>query len=204
MIPSMWADRIEDEPRLWKWFLALGIVLVLLGMIALGASVAVTLASVLFFGILFIISGIFHAVQAFRTRQSKGFFLPLLAGVLDLVVGLLLVTHPAVGALTLTLLLAAFFLVGGLFRTVAALSMRFPNWGWAVLGGMVSLFLGILLWMEWPESGLWFIGMCIGIDMIFHGWGWIMLALAARAGRPTDHSAVHQGPRPPGEHAKVS
>ena len=204
MIPSIWADRIEDLQRLWKWFLALGIALVLLGMIALGASVVVTLASVLFFGILFIISGVFQAVQAFRTRHSKGFFLHLLAGVLDLVVGLLLVTHPAVGALTLTLLLAAFFLVGGLFRIVAALSMRFPSWGWALLGGVVSLFLGILLWMEWPESGLWFIGMCIGIDMIFHGWGWVMLALASRAGRPNDHPAMHQGTRPIGEHAEVS
>ena len=196
MTHSMWANRIEDPQRLWKWFIALGIVLVLLGMIALGASVVVTLASVLLFGVLFIISSIFQAIQAFQTRQSKGFFLHLLAGLFDLVVGVLLVTHPTVGALTLTLLLAAFFLVGGLFRIVAALSLHFPHWGWALLGGVISILLGLLLWMEWPESGLWFIGMCIGIDMIFHGWGWIMLALAVRAAGSTDLPASYQRTRP--------
>jgi uncharacterized membrane protein HdeD (DUF308 family) len=195
MIQSMWTDRIEDVQRLWKWFLVLGITLVLLGMVALGASVAVTLASMLLFGILFIVSGIFQTVQAFQTRQSRGFFLHLLAGVFDLVIGGLIVTHPQGGALALTLLLAAFFLVGGLFRSIAAVSLRFPNWGWALMGGIVSLFLGILLWMEWPESGLWFIGMCVGIDMVFHGWAWVMLALAVRTARSTDLPASHQGTR---------
>jgi uncharacterized membrane protein HdeD (DUF308 family) len=105
----------------------------------------------------------------------------------------LLVTHPTAGALALTLLLAAFFLVGGLFRSIAAISLRFPNRGWALTGGIVGILLGILLWMEWPESGLWFIGMCIGIDMIFHGWAWLMLALAVRAGRSSALSVSHQG-----------
>ena len=200
MIRSMWADGIEDVQRQWKWFLVLGIVLIVLGTLALVASVAVTIISVLFFGVLFIISGIFQAVQAFRTRQWKGFFLHSLAGVLDLVVGLLLVTHPTAGALALTLLLAAFFLVGGLFRIVTAFTVRFPNWGWTVLGGLVSLFLGILLGMEWPQSGLWFIGMCIGIDMVFNGWGWVMMALAAHAAPPSDLSMSHTGTRTAGAH----
>jgi uncharacterized membrane protein HdeD (DUF308 family) len=173
----------EDENNVWKWFLALGIGLLLLGIVALGASVTVTLASVFFFGVLFLISGIVQVVQAFQTRRSEGFFLHLLAGLFDSVVGLLLVTHPTAGALTLTLLLAAFFLVGGLFRIVAALSLRFPSWGWGLMGGIVSVLLGVLLLMGWPGSALWFIGMCIGIDMIFHGWGWVMLALAIRGGR---------------------
>lgn len=204
MMQSTWTYRIEDAQHLWKWFLALGIGLLLLGIVALGASVSVTLASVLLFGLLFMVSGIIQAVQAFQTRQSSGFFLHVLAGLFDLVIGVLLVTHPTVGALALTLLLAAFFLVSGLFRSIAAVSLQFLNWGWALIGGIVSLFLGVLLLVEWPESGLWFIGMCIGIDMIFHGWGWVMLASALRAARPTDHSALHQGTRAIGEHAEVS
>lgn len=204
MIPSIWNDWIEEVQRLWKWFLALGIALVILGIVALGAFVAVTLASVLLFGLLFMVSGIIQAVQAFQTRQSSGFFLHVLAGLFDLVIGVLLVTHPTAGALALTLLLAAFFLVGGLFRSVTALSLRYPSWGWSLLGGIVSLFLGVLLLVEWPGSALWFIGMCIGIDMIFHGWGWVMLALALRPARPKDHSALHQGTRAIGEHAEVS
>lgn len=155
---------------------------------------AVTLASVLLFGVLFITSGVIQTIQAFQTRQSNGFFLDLLAGIFDLVIGVLLVTHPTAGALALTLLLAAFFLVGGLFRSVTALSLRFPNWGWSLLGGIVSLFLGILLWTEWPGSALWFIGMCIG--MIFHGWGWVMLTLAVRAVGSTDLPGSHQRTQP--------
>jgi len=73
--------------------------------------------------------------------------------------------------------------------------LRFPNWGWALVGGIVSVLLGILLGMEWPESGLWFIGLCIGIDMIFHGWGWVMLALAYREGHRTGSSVPQREPR---------
>lgn len=196
MIPSIWNEWIEEVQRLLKWFLALGIALVILGIVAVGASMAVTLASVLLFGVLFITSGVIQTIQAFQTRQSNGFFLNLLAGIFDLVIGALLVTHPTAGAMALTLLLAAFFLVGGLFRSVTALSLRFPNWGWSLLGGIVSLFLGILLWTEWPGSALWFIGMCIGIDMIFHGWGWVMLALAVRAVGSTDRPGSHQRTQP--------
>lgn len=134
MIPSIWNDWIEEVQRLWKWFLALGIALVILGIVAVGASMAVTLTSVLLFGVLFITSGVIQTIQAFQTRQSNGFFLDLLAGIFDLVIGVLLVTHPTAGALALTLLLAAFFLVGGLFRSVTALFLRYPSWGLVALG----------------------------------------------------------------------
>ena len=195
MIPATWTYSIDDARRLWKWFLALGIGLILLGIVALGASVVVTLASVVLFGALLLMSGTIQTVQAFQMRQSGGFTLHLLAGVFDLVIGVLLVTHPMAGALALTLLLAAFFLVGGLFRSVTVLSLRFLNWGWSLVGGMISVLLGLLLWMEWPESGLWFIGLCIGIDMIFHGWGWVMLALAYREGHRTGSSVPQREPR---------
>jgi uncharacterized membrane protein HdeD (DUF308 family) len=195
MIPATWTYSIDNAGRLWKWFLALGIGLILLGMVALGASVVVTLASVVLFGALFVMSGTIQTVQAFQTRQSGGFALHLLAGIFDLVIGGLLVTHPTAGALALTLLLAAFFLVGGLFRSVTVLSLRFPNWGWSLAGSMISVLLGLLLWMEWPESGLWFIGLCIGIDMIFHGWGWTMLALAVRATGTASLPAAYQRTR---------
>lgn len=193
MIQSPWTSSINDMQRLWKWFLALGIGLLVLGTAALWASVAVTLTSVLLFGILLLISGIIQVVHAFQTRQSDGFALRLIAAIFDLVIGLLMVTHPMASALALTLLLAAFFLAGGLFRGIAALSLRFPNWGWALTSGIVSVLFGLLLMMEWPESGLWFIGMYIGIDMVFNGWGWIMLALAVRPAQNGNLAAAQQG-----------
>jgi uncharacterized membrane protein HdeD (DUF308 family) len=92
----------------------------------------------------------------------------------------LLVVNPGFGAVSLTLLLAAFFLVGGIFRLVTAAAMRPPSWGWLAASGIVTLLLGILIWSEWPVSGLWVIGLFIGIDMVFSGTWLIMLALAAR------------------------
>jgi uncharacterized membrane protein HdeD (DUF308 family) len=162
------------------WFVALGVALIVLGVIALGALGFVTLASVLLFGWLLVIGGIMQIVHAFRVRQWGGFTRHLLGGVLSLVVGLLIVANPAAGALSLTLLLAAFFMVGGIFRIVSAVSFRFPGRGWAVLGGIVTLLLGIMIWMEWPVSGVWVIGTFVGIDLIFDGWSLVMTGMAAR------------------------
>jgi len=162
------------------WFIALGVALVVLGVIALGAVGLVTLASVLLFGWLLVIGGFMQGVHAFRVHPWGGFTRHLLGGVLSLVVGLLIVANPAAGALSLTLLLAAFFMVGGIFRVVAAVSFRFPGRGWAVLGGLVTFVLGIMIWSEWPISGIWVIGTFIGIDLIFDGWSLVMTGMAAR------------------------
>lgn len=164
----------------WKWVLASGIAFVLFGAIAVGYSALVTLASVFVFGWLLVFGGIFEAVHAFKAARWGGFLLELLTSILYVVVGVLMVVNPGVGAVSLTLLIAAFFLVGGIFRIVAAASLRPPTWGWLIVSGMVTLLLGILIGMEWPVSGLWVIGLFLGIDMLFTGTWLIMLALAAR------------------------
>jgi uncharacterized membrane protein HdeD (DUF308 family) len=91
-----------------------------------------------------------------------------------------MVANPAAGALSLTLLLAAFFMVGGILRIVAAVSFRFPGRGWAVFGGLVTLVLGAMIWSEWPTSSIWVIGTFVGIDLIFDGWSLVMTGMAAR------------------------
>jgi uncharacterized membrane protein HdeD (DUF308 family) len=164
----------------WKWLLASGIAFVLFAAIALGYSALVTLASVFVFGWLLVFGGIFEAVHAFKIPQWSGFLLELLVSILYVVVGALMVLNPAVGAVSLTLLIAAFFLVGGIFRIVAAAALHPPRWGWLVASGLVTLLLGILIWAQWPVSGLWVIGLFVGIDMLFAGTWMIMLALAAR------------------------
>jgi uncharacterized membrane protein HdeD (DUF308 family) len=169
-------ERIRER---WRWFLVLGIAVIVLGVVALGDTILVTMVSVVLLGWLLIISAIFHAVQWFRGRAARH-FLDLLGFVLDLVVGLILLSNPAAGALTLTLVLAVFFLAGGLMRAFSALSSEVPHRVWAILDGAVSALLGILLWVHWPWSGLWFIGFAIGVELIFRGWAWIMLALWLR------------------------
>jgi uncharacterized membrane protein HdeD (DUF308 family) len=171
-------DRVR---RNWGWFLALGIALIVLGIIALWVSFLATIISVLVLGWILIIGGVLQIISSFGARDGAGgIFLHLLTGILALVVGWLLVVNPGTGAIALTLLLATFFLVSGAFRVIAALALRFPNWGWGVLGGVITFILGAMVWAHWPSSGLWFIGLAVGVDMIFHGWAWVMFALAVR------------------------
>ncbi len=177
---------LQEFRQNWGWFLALGLILIVFGSIALGSSVLATVASVFFFGWLLLLMGLIEAVQAFWQRKWGGLFLHLLSGILTGVVGLILVANPGAGALVLTLILAVFFMVAGLFRIMAALTMRFPHWGWLLVSGIVTLMLGLLIWRQWPVSGLWVIGLFIGIDMIFCGWSWVMAALAARRSSPRE------------------
>ncbi len=171
---------LEEFRRNANWFLALGIILIILGTVALGRSIFVTLASMVFLGWLLVIGGVIEAVQAFWQRQWGGFFLHLLGGVLYVIVGLMVVVNPQVGALALTLLMALFFLIAGAFRIIGSLTMRFPEWRWVLLNGIVTFLLGLLIWKQWPSSAFWVIGLFIGIDLIFTGWSWVMLSLTAR------------------------
>ena len=172
--------NLEEFRRNATWFLVLGVILVILGFIAVGRSIAVTLASMYFFGWLLVIGGVVEAVQVFWQRQWGGFFFHLLGGVLYVVVGFMVLNNPEAGAVALTLLIALFFLIAGAFRIIVALTMRFPEWHWLLLNGAISLLLGLLIWRQWPSSALWVIGLFIGIELIFTGGAWVMLSLAAR------------------------
>ena len=172
---------IQGLQRNWGWLLALGIISIILGILALGSSAFFTIASMIFFGWILLIMGILELVYSFWQRHWGGFFLHLLNGILAGVVGVILIGNPAASALFLTLMLAMFFMAAGLFRIITSLAMRFPSWGWRLFNGSITLLLGILLWAQWPLSGLWAIGMFIGVDLIFSGWASVMLALAARS-----------------------
>jgi uncharacterized membrane protein HdeD (DUF308 family) len=167
--------------RNWSWLLALGIGLFILGLIALVDSFFVTVVSMLFFGWILIIAGIIEGVQAIRHRKHGHLFVHALNAVLAIVVGALLVWKPLAGAVVMTLLLAVYFIVAGIFRIINALSVRVAGWGWALVSGIIGVILGILIWAQWPVSGLWVIGLFIGIDLIIVGWSQIMTAIAARA-----------------------
>ena len=172
------ADSIRHR---WGWLLVLGISMVILGTIALFITPAATLGTVLVLGWLLVVSGIVEAIHSFSVRRWSGIFLHLIGGILGVLVGLLVVTHPVAGALAWTLLFASFFTVIGLFRLVAAIRLKFPNWGWAAFDGAVTLLLGLLLWIDWPGSGIWFLGFAVGISLLLRGWSYIMFAIAIRS-----------------------
>ena len=180
MTPLVLNTGIEEVRKHSTWFLVLGIALVIIGMIAIGSAVAATIISVMFLGWLLIIAGVFEIVHGFSRRPWSGFFINLLGGVLYAVAGLVMVTNPARAAVTLTLLIAIILIIAGLFRLFVAFSTPLHHRGWLILNGAISIILGVMIWDAWPVSGLWVIGLFIGIDMIFDGWTEIMLALSVR------------------------
>ncbi len=165
----------------WFWFVLLGLALVVLGTIALGSVVIASLATAVALGLLILLSGVAETVGAFWCRGWSGFFLHLLSGVLSLVIGVLFLRAPVGALLALTLLVASFLMVGGIFKIVAAVSYRFAAWGWPLLSGIIDLLLGVLIWQEWPASALWVIGLFVGINLVFRGFNWIGLGLSLRA-----------------------
>lgn len=179
MARQLLADLAEVR-RHWWLHLALGVLLVVLGCVALAYSFSASVASVLVLGWLLVAGGLFQMILAFRVRQWQGFVLHLLGAILETVAGAMLVSAPESGALLLTLLVAAYLLVGGLFRILAAWSLAFPGAGWSAFGGLISVLLGLAIWAHWPVSGQWFLGTCVGIDLLLHGVAWIALTSKAR------------------------
>ena len=175
---------MEALSRNWGWLLALGILMIILGVVAMAAPVVATIAIQVMLGWLLVISGIAEGIHAFMVKEWRGFLLELLSAVLYLGVGLLLLVDPLKGAVALTLILAVFLLVEGIFKIITALRVReHRGWGWLLASGIVSVVLGVLIWKQWPTSGLWVIGLLVGIQLLFTGWSLVMLALVARGHR---------------------
>jgi len=159
----------EEVRKSWGWFLVLGVLLVVLGAVCVGKAQSATTFSILTLGWVLAFSGVLWLVNAFRALSWQGFFLYLLNAMIRGVAGYLLIRHPDAGAAGVTMLLASLFVVGGLFRTVGASAMQFPRWGWTAFAGLVSVGLGIFLMSTWPATSTYFIGLAIGIDLIFDG-----------------------------------
>jgi uncharacterized membrane protein HdeD (DUF308 family) len=160
---------LEQIRKSWGWFLAFGILLMILGVACVGKAQTATTFSILALGWVLAISAVLWLVSAFWAFTWKGFFLYLLNAIIRGVTGYLLVRHPDAGAEGVTMVLAALFIVGGLFRAAAAGAIQFPRWGWTVFAGVVSVVLGTYLLTTWPAASTYFIGLAIGIDLIVDG-----------------------------------
>jgi uncharacterized membrane protein HdeD (DUF308 family) len=176
---------IEKLRKSWGWFLVLGIALVVLGVSCVAFNVIATVTTVLVFGWLLLVSGVFQLVYAFQIRTWSGTLLNLLSALFRGFTGFLLIRHPLMGAEALTVVLAAFLIVTGLFRAIASPMLKFPRWGWAVFSGAITTVLGFLLLAQMPISGIWFIGFAIGVDLICDGIATIGFA-----------AAIHRLPKP--------
>jgi uncharacterized membrane protein HdeD (DUF308 family) len=175
------AMGLDALRRNWGWYLALGLAQIIIGALAIAASAITTFVSVLIFGWLLVIGGLLSVIHAFWRQRWGGFFVDLIVGLLYALAGLIMVSGPLPAAITLTWLIAVFLVVVGIFRIVVALTGNFTHRGWLLLNGVITLVLGVLIWREWPLSGLWVIGLFIGIDMVFYGWSLVMLSMAAKS-----------------------
>ena len=180
MTSTVFDTGVHELRRNWGWLLALGIVLIFLGAIAMIDSVAVSVISIIFFGWVLIFAGIIEAVQAFRHRKGSHFFVHVLDAVFSFIVGIMLLRNSLTGLLVITLLLAIYFIVVGTFRIVAAFTMRVPGSSWMLVDGIITLILGILVWAQWPMAALWIIGLFIGINLITTGCSQMFVAFAVR------------------------
>ena len=174
-------DAMADLRRAWGWLLALGVLLVVLGVFAIMYQGASSIASVIAFGAVLMVAGVVQLAAMFQARGAGHVILYLLMGALDLVVGFVLIKHPASGAMAITLVLSAYFLAGGIYRVIYALWLQFPQYGWFVFSGLVMAALGVLLWMQWPGASFWFLGFAVGVNFIITGVTWIAVAVQARS-----------------------
>ena len=168
-LSDVFAAGLEQVRKSWGWFLIFGILLTVLGVVCVGKAQTATTFSILTLGWVLMISGVVWLINSFYAFSWHGFFLYLLNAIIRGVTGYLLVRHPDAGAQGVTMVLAALFIVGGLFRGIGASVIQFPRWGWTVFSGLVSFALGVYLLATWPAASTYFVGIVIGVDLIFDG-----------------------------------
>ena len=168
-ISDAFAAGLEQVRKSWGWFLVFGILLTVLGVVCVGKAQTATTFSILTLGWVLMISGVVWLVNSFYAFSWQGFFMYLLNALIRGATGYLLIRHPDAGAQGVTMVLAALLIVGGLFRGIGASVIQFPRWGWTVFSGVVSFGLGVYLLATWPMASTYFVGMVIGIDLIFDG-----------------------------------
>jgi uncharacterized membrane protein HdeD (DUF308 family) len=166
----------------WDKFLMWGIVLMLIGVLAVTATAMTTLVSIMVLGFLLLFSGCVILLDTFTFWHGKdhGFVTHLLAAVLYIAGGTILLTNPVEGSVTITLLLGMIYTLLGLTRLFFATAIRLPSWGWTFSNGLITLLIGILIISSWPQSSLYIIGLFVGIDIFFCGLAYTMAAFALK------------------------
>lgn len=164
----------------WGWFMALGIILIFLGCLVIASPLLAAIALEVLIGWTLIVAGILIVIHSFGSRNFGGFFLRLLNGIIAIVVGGFVLSHILAAMIALSVILAVFLIVQGIFKLAVAIQLRgITNWGWLVFSGILALALGCF-WIIWPLSAAWVIGLFIGVDMLFSGLATVMLSVSIR------------------------
>ncbi|UBF30017.1 HdeD family acid-resistance protein (plasmid) [Kovacikia minuta CCNUW1] len=177
----MKTEIINDVKQNTGWFIALGILMVILGIAAIVEPLVATIAVARVFSWIFLFAGVIRIIHAVQSRQERGFWPKLLIGILYVITGIVLLGNVFGAALSLTFALGWVILVQGILEVIAAFKVRpEPNWGWLLFSGVISIILGILILYRWPFNAVWLLGIFSGISFLFAGSWMIMLPWAAR------------------------
>jgi uncharacterized membrane protein HdeD (DUF308 family) len=180
--PHSLGDSVRALRAKWGWIVALGILFIIAGVIALGSVVVATASAVLIVGIMMIMAGVAEIFAAFRVKEwGKAVFWGFV-GVLYVAAGIIAINNPFEAATILTLFLGIALIAAGIVRMFLAWSMRGAGkpWGWVVVSGIISVLLGAMIISHWPYSSFYVLGIFLGIDLIFIGSSWLTIGLALK------------------------
>ena len=180
-------DMIQKESKAAKW---IGVLLLISGFLALIAPLAAGVSITLIIGVLLLFSGAAQLFLVIRAGSfGEGLMLAVL-GILSLIAGVYMVSQPVSALATLTIFLAAYFIASGVIEAIGAFSARpMQGWGWLLFGGIVSIALGIMIWRQFPVSGVWAVGTLVGVRLIMSGWTLIAIGGVARSAARTASEA---------------
>ena len=172
---------LDNVKRASGWSIGLAILMIVAGIIAIAAPLIAGVVIVYVVAWTAIFNGGFQIVYAFRAHSGGRMILELLLGLLYIVAGVFILMHPAGGLLALTLIIACFLLVYGIFALVLAFQMRpHSGWGWVLFDAIVTVLLGFLIWIHWPNGSMVIVGTLFGISIFISGITRLMVSLALR------------------------
>jgi len=176
------ASWTEEAGKNSGWLIALGVIQIIVGALAIGSPMVSGIAATLLVGGFLVVAGIMRIIGAFKCASFGAGVFAFLWGLLATVAGLMFVARPGIALTTLTLFLAVYFFASGISGVILGFHVK-PDkgWGWLVFDGVISVLLGLLIGRQWPLSGVWAVGTLVGIHILISGWSELMIGLAVRA-----------------------
>lgn len=172
---------LRKVKRVTAWYIVAALLFIILGMLSIVEPTVAALGITLFVGWILMFGGIAHFVGAFSGGGVRRVIFQVLTGIVYVIGGLYFLSHPLLGITTLTLLLAAFILAGGVLEIISFFQLKGEaKSGWLLLNGVIGLLLGGMIWLHWPSSSVWAVGTLVGVTLLFTGMTRLMLGLAAR------------------------
>ena len=163
------------------WSIVWGVLLIIFGMLAIGAPMLAAIAVTTVIAWLIVLAGVIHLIVAFHTHRAGSLIWKLFVGIAYLCFGIYLLMHPVLGVASLTLVLAVLFLIEGILNTILFFRMRaMRGSSWILIDGIITLLLGLMIYLQWPSSSAWAIGTLVGISMLISGITRVMISLAVR------------------------